>query len=392
MEATEEKGFSETKLSGTLRMVAPLQKNRLESLNENHISLADGFLDCSTMEMTQENRLSLLHIPIAGKDIDSYPEPKKWIKFLNEVFVDDDGKPSGELIDLVSLMCGYVLMPHLKCNRIFMLAGPTASNGKSTFLKILSSLFPPQLVAHQRFRQFASSSGTNWHKAELPGKRLIVCNEESSKDVDASILKDMADGMGRISAERKYLQPFEFIFMAKIICAFNTPPMFDRVDAGVLRRFCFIPCLAQFDGNIQADDIVSDILTERDQILAWMLRQAKRLKAMNWRFPDGSKISQDAKQEMLLEQNSALEFCTEQYVRDDAAEGISFNQIYDEYVAYAEMTKRKPFSRISFGMIANRDVLGKSVAKNGLRLRLCRKKTEAAVPQRPQEIYAGQLW
>ncbi len=426
-------GFTEGKLKGTLAMVNMFQKKRRKRLNDTHLAFRDGKLDCSTFEFvptpppwedektyekgdavtyknvifsakkanTQTNpvtgreiwgerertkNLALISVPLTYRQaMDSTDSDcPRWIEFLSQIFVEEDTvTPSMELLDIISLMCGYVLMPHLKANRIFMLAGPTAANGKSTFLKIIDSILPEDSVAHQRFRQFASATGANWSKAELPGKRLVICNEESSKDVDASILKDMSDGMAKITAERKFMQPFEFYPTFKIICSFNTPPLFDRVDQGILRRFVFIPCLAQFTGKRHADDIIALILTERTQILAWMVRQAARLHSLNWMFPKGGELISNAKEEYLLEQNSVLDFCKGRYEPlplTDSGKGIPVHDIYDEYFEFVKKSGRKPFSRVNFGQIAHAGILGKSYSTNGKRYRKCKKIAETAEP------------
>jgi P4 family phage/plasmid primase-like protien len=435
----ESEGFTESMLKGTFRMATMLQESNTERLNETHLVFEDGKLNCFTFEFRKfadvwgENtsysegdevifegreytaqchiepcatppsanltvwkpknvykELALLKIPMTyeealnGKD-DQCP---KWIQFLNHVFVKEDKvTASEELIDIVGLMCGYILMPHLLANKIFLLAGPTASNGKSTFLKIIKSVIPKGFVAELKFKEFASVSGQNYSKIQLPGKKLIICNEESSKGIDSGLLKEFSDGMSEIQARRLYHDPFSFRFNSTIIAAFNTPPEFDRVDSGVIRRLVYIPCFAEFDGSKHINSVVNPIMKEKKEILGWMVRQAKRLHSLNWIIDDSAEIMNNAKETLLIEQNSALTFTKKYYEPNENAVGYPIIDIYNEYIAWcAKNGFKNPFSSRSFGQICHRNILGQSYSKSGERYRRCRKKMYDEIAQEKMEI------
>jgi hypothetical protein len=309
---------------------------------------------------------------LAGTDKDA----PHFHKFLNDMFVDHDGVTDPGLVDNITKMLGYVLMPHMKANKIFMLAGPSASNGKSTFLSIIKNVMPDGSYLEKKFKEFASSSGQNYGKADLIAKRLVICNEESSKDVDSGLLKEFSDGLSEIQFRRLYQEPGHFLPTFKIITAFNSAPEFDKVDKGLLRRMVYIPCLAQFDGSLSFSEVTKPIYDERQHILAFMVRQAKELHNRKWKFPEETKLMQDTKTEMLTEQNSTYEFLYGRYIalpKGSTEKGIPCSAIYADYEFMCKANGRQmPFSSRKFFSMAPIELLGGSYASNGVRYRKCK--------------------
>lgn len=420
-------GFTDGKLAGIFKMVPLLQKLARKRLNESCIAFTDGLLNCTTFKFrpfypdydgnktyinkdcvrfgkyeysakrevspnnppststtfwyrkSRMNELATSALPMTyAEALESSPDDcPNWLNFLDEIFVDEDGKTSEELVNVVSLMCGYILMPHLLSNKIFMLAGVTASNGKSTFLHIIKQILPEGSVIEKKFKEFASSSGPNWSKADLVAKKLVICNEESSRDVDSGLLKEFSDGMSEVEGRRLYQSPFQFRPTFTILTAFNSPPEFDKVDKGLLRRLVYIPCYAQFDGTKSVQEVVDPILAERNFILAWCIQNAKRLHEMKWKFPKESDIMERTKQEMLTEQNSVYEFVIGRYEplpKTDETKGLTIMEIYEDYKSWClDVGRVKPYAKRRFGQMATSDMLGKTKDSNGIRYRHCRR-------------------
>lgn len=415
-------GFSDGKLKSTVNLLEVFQSEKKERLNETHIAFSDGLLDSITFDfepfgekfsrdkaykkgdkvtfetfeyvatenpasgkppsanqeqwerLSNLDRLAMTSLPISYEEAmnGNNSNCPKLMRYLRDMFVGNDGiTPDEDLIRNVSLMMGYLLIPHMLGNKIFFLAGPKAHNGKSTFLKFIMELFPKNLVIMKNLKDFASNSGNNYGRAELPGKRIVICAEESSRNVDASALKVFSDGMTTIEARRIYSPPFDFWPTFKILAAFNMPPEFDNVDEGSIRRFMYIPCNRDFDkGGPTPQQIVKDLMTERCQILAFMVRQANELRKMNWRFPDEEGIIEEAKNNFLITQNSVMSFCKENYRPVKApGRGIPIKDIYQHYVKYCEENNYMPFGIRKFGIIAGPKMLGDSYASNSVRCR-----------------------
>jgi P4 family phage/plasmid primase-like protien len=414
-------GFTEGKMNGTFKMASLKQKLKRARLNETCIAFTDGKLNTFTFEfepfpdewragrryekgdrarygrfdysaladvngdgdppsgspgkwhrLHPHASLALTRLNMTYAEAMAAPEPVEWLRFLSQVFVEEDGRtPSEELLSVVRPMCGYFLMPHLKGNKIFMLAGPLSFNGKSTFMKLIELLLPEGSVTARRFNEFASSRGPNWGKADLIAKRLVLCSEESSRDVDAGQIKQFADGMTPMQAERKFQQPFSFFPTFKILAAFNTPPDFTDVDRGVLRRFFYIPCNAEFDGSTSVDEIVDRVMAEKQLILAWMVREAKKLHEKKWLFPIDGKLLGEAKDTYMADQNSVIAFCREKYrIVNRPEKGTPVTDIYRHYLEWcAENGYRQPFGKRNFGIMASKRSLGDSHVANGTRYR-----------------------
>lgn len=409
-------------LNGVLELIPLMMKSSRNMLKETHLALSDGLLDCRNFDFTpfpeqwtegkqyakgdsvrygianyeakldgpnpaappssdltewarefSHAKTALMHVPLTHSEVfDGADECPKWLEFLSQIFVEEDGvTPCPELVKQIGLMCGYFLMPHLKANKIFFLSGPTANNGKSTFLQIIKSLMPDGSYEEKKFKEFASSKSQSYGRAELVGKKLVICNEESSRDIDSGALKEFADGMSTMEARRIYGHPFSFLPTFTIVAAFNTPPSFDNVDAGVIRRFLYFPCNAKFDGSKSVDEVIGPILEERMQILAWMLRQAKRLHDMKWLFPPETEMQKMMKADMLEDQNSIAAFARE---RLEIGEGYrtEVNALYAEYVAYCKDNGSKPFSSRAFARRGTVDQIGEAFNSNGIRYRRAR--------------------
>jgi len=71
--------------------------------------------------------------------IGTMAECPRWLQFLEEVFIDVDGKPDRELIDWVQRWVGYTLTGRTD-EQIAIFAIGMGRNGKSIFAGVLSRL------------------------------------------------------------------------------------------------------------------------------------------------------------------------------------------------------------------------------------------------------------
>ncbi|MCK9601132.1 MAG: hypothetical protein M0R06_18980, partial [Sphaerochaeta sp.] len=248
--------------------------------------------------------------------------------------------------------------------------------------------------------------GTNYEKAELCDKLINIVPEESSDDVDANVLKQVADGKTAINARRIYGSPMEFVPNAWLIVAFNLAAVFSKVDAGVSRRFVYLPCRADFGGSRYKteDDVLDPIYAERQEMTAWFIVKARDMKRLNWKFPDDSEDTAKTKKEHLLDQNSALRFATENIVpSEDNGDFLSVKDIYDRYVSWCrEENEKGVYGKMRFPTQAGGDRnLGKVSNRDGVRGRKARwrvkegwsaaAKPDSPAPDYPPDSAAAQL-
>ena len=170
---------------------------------------------------------------------------------------------------------GYVLMhgqmPHHKA---LFLAGPQAS-GKSTFIDVLSSLLPDDVVGastpHQLTRRFG--------KMELYETWLNVSADIPSDMIENLGTFKMLVGKDRVAAEMKGVQEkVKFIPTTKHVFSANQLPEVYDADDAFWRRILIVP----FPETIPRDDRVDNfdeklVEEEASGILNWVLEGYDRL-------------------------------------------------------------------------------------------------------------------
>lgn len=341
------------------------------------VTVVRGNSNGSWVPYFRHDQLAVMSAPFPYSDLDDKSRQcPNWERFITEIMLDEDGNTSQDLCRRFSLMCGCLILPHKRPNRIFFLAGPTANNGKSTALQAIESIFPRRFVSHKSFGQIAGKDGANYEKAELCDKLINIVPEESSDDVDANILKQVSDGKTAINARRIYGSPMEFVPNVWLVVAFNLAAVFRKVDAGVARRFCYLPCRADFSGAKRKteDEVLNPIFAEKEAMLAWFIVKAREMFDLKWEFPEDSEDTAEAKKHYLLDQNSALRFAQERII--PLKEGdffISSNDMYDKYLEWCHAENEKGvYSKKRFSEQAGGDkTLGKPVNR-GIRGRIAK--------------------
>ncbi len=166
------------------------------------------------------------------------------------------GEKDNSLRLLVLEIIGTILLgigTNLKAPKAIVLFGPTASNGKSTLLKLIRRLLPKPSVCSVSPADFEKEQNL----AVLIGKKANLSDElSSSKSIASDKMKAVVTG-DEIIAKLLYKNPINFIPKAVHIFATNMLPNFmGGVDLGVERRMLVIP----FDNTILERDRVPNIV------------------------------------------------------------------------------------------------------------------------------------
>ena len=170
------------------------------------------------------------------------------------------GDSDNTLRNLILEIIGTILLgigTNLKAPKAIVLFGPTASNGKSTLLKLIRRLLPEASICSVSPADFEKEQNL----AVLIGKKANLSDElSSSKSIASDKMKAVVTG-DEIIAKLLYKNPINFMPKAVHIFATNMLPNFvGGVDLGVERRMLVIP----FDNTILEQDRIPDIV---DQII-----------------------------------------------------------------------------------------------------------------------------
>lgn len=142
------------------------------------------------------------------------------------------------------------------------------SNGKSTYLRFLTSVFGEINLSSLSLNEMCNEK---FKRAELVGKLMNICGDLPKKPVKNSDEYKKITGRDPITVERKHGQPFQIVSNAVMVFATNELPMVDDDSDGWWRRWDIIQFPHSFPVNPDFED---DILTEgnREAFLHLLLR------------------------------------------------------------------------------------------------------------------------
>lgn len=251
---------------------------------------------------------------------------------------------------------GYCFYRRNELGKAFILTGDK-SNGKSTFLKVLTVLLGEHNVASLDLKNL----GDRFSKASLFGKLANIGDDISDEFVpDASLFKKITDG-GRIQVEKKGQDPFEFNPYVKLIFSANDIPRIRDKTGAVLRRLVIIPFNARFSES-DADynpNIKSDLTqdTSIEYLIMLGCQGLKRLLATQ-KFTISQKVEEE-RQAYNIENNPILAF-----IEEVGKEGIvnePTNEVYKRYQVFCAENNYQPTSNIVFSKSINKTLELKTV-------------------------------
>ena len=251
---------------------------------------------------------------------------------------------------------GYCFYRSNTFNKAFILTGDK-SNGKSTFLKVLTVLLGEQNVASLDLKNL----GDRFSKASLFGKLANIGDDISDEFVpDASLFKKITDG-GRIQVEKKGQDPFEFNPYAKLIFSANDIPRIRDKTGAVLRRLVIIPFNARFSES-DADynpNIKSDLTqgTAIEYLILLGCKGLKRLLAMQ-KFTISQKVEEE-RQAYNIENNPILAFIEE--VGKESIVNEPTADVYKRYQVFCAENNYQATSNIVFSKSINKTLELKTV-------------------------------
>ncbi len=292
------------------------------------ISVKSGVLNVLTGELTPHDLNVFIPCRVDATWDETLPIEHacpRWTRFIDEVTCGDKN-----LAALLEEVAGYCLTQNITFQKAFILLGD-GSNGKSTFINILSRLLTTScssLTLRDLQSQFTLS--------RLFGMRLNVIEEIHDGYGESDQMKKIITG-AQLTADRKFLTPLSFRPYVKIVFAVNSLPKINDTSHGFYRRFDIVPFKATFGDNEKDPMLESKLWAERNGILRAMVRGYRRLISNNaFTRPDSvTNANEDFK-----EANSPLvEFLFRTYTITSKEEASNFPQaiqdVFDRYQAYA---------------------------------------------------------
>jgi putative DNA primase/helicase len=228
------------------------------------INTHNGVIDLTNGSLKNHEKVFMMS-KIAGTS-KAHGEPKRWIKFLNEILLGDK-----QMVDFIQKSIGYTLTGSIKEQCMFICYGE-GSNGKSVFLDVLTALLGDysRVARVESLLSKRNDSGNNTQDiARLKGARLVITGEpnEGSK-FNEGLVKQLTGG-DVITARFLYGKEFEFKPEFKLWLATNHKPIIRGTDRGIWRRIRLIPFEMQIPDEKQDKELTEKLLEELPQIMNW---------------------------------------------------------------------------------------------------------------------------
>ena len=326
------------------------------------ICCENGTVDLKNHKFKANDKADLISM-CTNYEIDTKHKPVQFIKFLNEIFDNE------EVVHYVHKALGYSISDLTREQCMFILHGD-GNNGKSLLLDVIDNVLgsysitsKPQLLTETNY-----GSQNSEEIARLKGKRFCVVEEIKSGDkLDEQLVKQFTSGIGKMVARFLYAGSFEFEVRCKIWLATNYEPVIKGTDKGIWRRMVKIPVPTDFTGK-EDKDLRDKLLAEAPQILGWLLQGYVLYEKEGLEQPEAiKKATADYKKEMDIVQQWVDECCelnNEYYERA--------NTLYDNFRAFClrrdQKTNQTIFGR-NLGKKFKKYNSGEGIVYIGLRLK-----------------------
>ena len=203
-----------------------------------------------------------------------------WNQCLQTIFQNDK-----ELINYFQEILGLILIGEVKVESLIICQGD-GSNGKTTLWNVISRVLGDYCGTIS-----ADTLTVNCRRnikpelAELQGKRLIIAPElEEGVRLSTSTLKQICS-RDRITAEKKFKDPFSFKPSHQIVLYTNPLPNVGSIDEGTWRRIILIPFNAKFSGDSEIKNYEEYLFNNAGgAILKWMVEGTKKLIDKNFKL------------------------------------------------------------------------------------------------------------
>lgn len=248
----------------------PILPNALDRYKDA-LNVRNGIVDLKTGKLRPHDRRLKMSM-LADVEYVEGAECPQWLKFLDEIT-----QQNKELQLYIQRMVGYFLTGSTAEQCLFFLYG-TGSNGKSTFVNMVSSLFGDYTKNAQSDTIMrvdrGNSSAARSDIARLKSVRLVTTSEPSGGCVlDEALVKTMT-GEDVITARRLYREEFQFRPEFKIVMATNVKPIIKHSDHGIWRRVRMLPFVAQIPNEKKDIHLAEKLQAEKAGIFQWALRGA----------------------------------------------------------------------------------------------------------------------
>jgi P4 family phage/plasmid primase-like protien len=296
-------------------------QNRREEA-PNLVPLKNGVLDLDTMELKAHSS-EYMFFNLLPVEYDPNATCPKILKFLGEITV------AKEDVDLLLEVQGYCLYRDYVIAKSLMLAGEGA-NGKSTFLALVKAFLGLENVSGRSLQDLEEH---RFAKADLHYKLANIYSDLPDKALYRTGTFKMLTGRDLITAEKKFMNSFNFVNYAKLLFSCNkVPEAYDDTSA-FFRRWIIMVFPNKFEGDNCDPYILSKLTTPEELSGLLNLALASLKKLLEKGTFSYSKTTEELKEDYIRKSSPIAAFimdCIE--VDSDAA--IEKKVLFKVFAAY----------------------------------------------------------
>ena len=328
--------------------MAPVRAEELDC-NDWLLNVENGTLDLKTGRLLQHSRKHLV-TKLAPVTYDAAATSPRFIRFLNEVFIDHAGNPDDELILYIQRLLGYCLTGSTAEQSIYFCYGQGA-NGKDTLLSLVQDIigeYAGEARTELIMRAKKQANAASEDEASLQGRRLVKTSEtDSGRALGEATVKRLT-GTKRITARRNYGHNFEFVATHKIFLLTNHKPEIQDTTHSIWRRVHLIPFNATFTPGSDPT-LESDLRKESAGVLNWLLEGCLMWQKEGLKPPKAITEATEAyRTEMDKVQRFIDECCT---VFGDGITGrVGATKLWEAFQDWCRTGNENPETQRKFGM------------------------------------------
>ncbi len=289
--------------------------------NRQLVNCLSGMLDPQTLKL----------YPHAPEYYSTFQVPVEWnpdaeceelLEFLGQVLEED-------CLEIACFMMGYLLVPNLSCDKLFVLHGP-ARTGKTTFLEAFQNMLGERNWELITLQQLADDK---FALARLQDKLVGMFDDLDSAPLKStSIPKALTGGFRWLEVERKHQDGYKAPLYTRFLFTCNEVPNAPDKSGAWYRRLCLIPfqnIIAKPDPTL-ADKLNTPLA--RQTMLKMAVLGLRALIADDWCFPEPESVGVELA-EYRLKNDSVAAFVHDACVRgaDRSVRRFGWYQSYSEW-------------------------------------------------------------
>jgi putative DNA primase/helicase len=270
----------------TSKVKAGLESAQSENVTINHEVLnqtkkllvcSNGTINLVTGELEQSNP-DALYTSYVKTDYDQEAVCPRWMQFLKEILITEDGKPDDELIAWIQKLFGCAVTGLAPRENVFPIFYGSGGNGKSTLLKVIQTILGDD-ICYGCDPSFLCESKGNQHPTSLAttfGKKLVIAQEPPpGARLNTSLIKSITGG-DQMTTRRLFENEWMFYPEYLLLYSTNEKPTIKESTKGIWRRVRLVPFLAVFAAGTENRNLAEVMLNEEAAgILSWIVAGAK---------------------------------------------------------------------------------------------------------------------